>query len=166
VKAVWPSIRKIVEGVLDALGGVVQVFSGIFTGDFDRIWTGVKNIFKGGVKAVLGILGGIVKGAGAALSGLGGVLKDAIVDSIKWAARNVPRLIGAALGGLGKAITAGIKAGFGKLNPFGDGLGDGTGMALPGGAGLSGGNGLDGAKQIMAPFASMAGRFGLHTSSG
>jgi hypothetical protein len=126
VKAVWPSIRKIVEGVLDALGGVVQVFSGIFTGDFDRIWTGVKNIFKGGVKAVLGILGGIVKGAGAAISGLGGVLKDAIVDSIKWAARNVPKLIGAALGGLGKAITAGIKAGFGKLNPFGDGLGDGT----------------------------------------
>jgi phage-related protein len=76
VKTVWPSIKKIISGVLDAIGGVIQVFSGIFTGDFDRMWDGVKGIFKGGVKIILGIVTGAAKGLLKAAKGLGGVIID------------------------------------------------------------------------------------------
>lgn len=177
VKTVWPSIKKIISGVLDAIGGVIQVFSGIFTGDFDRMWDGVKGIFKGGVKIILGIVTGAAKGLLKAATGLGGVIIDGvrdglsglghflagkIGDGISWAVHNLP---GAALDALkslgGKVLDA--------FNPLGDGIGKSlkkAGDGLGSIAGLSGGGSLDGAKQIMAPFVSMAGRFGLHTSSG
>jgi hypothetical protein len=54
------------------------------------------------------------------------------------------------------------------FNPLGDGIGKiprpGTGSAYR--PGSSGGGSLMGAKNILSPFVSMAGRFGLHTSSG
>ena len=175
VRTVWPSIKRIISGALDAIGGIIQVFSGIFTGDFDRIWDGVKGIFRGGVKSISGILEAFIKGAGkiaiaigdaikdaivGALKGIGHALKDAIVAGVKWAAEKVPGLITGMLGKVGKSI-------IGALVPGGDGIGRAIGDGVGAVSSLPAfGGGLMGAKPSMAPFAGAAARFGLGVSSG
>lgn len=173
VKTVWPSIRRVIEGVLQAIGGLINVFSGVFTGDFARIWEGVKDIFSGGVKAVKNTLEGLIKGAAtivvkvadaikdalvAGLKGLGKLLLNAVVSGIKWAVENVPGLVADVVKGLGSKVV-------GWLVPGGDGLGraigDGVGKMIP-----RFGGSLMGARPNMAPVAGIASRFGLGVSSG
>lgn len=173
VKTVWPSIKRIVEGALEAIGGIINVFSGIFTGDFDRIWDGVKGIFRGGLKAVRGLLEGAVKGLYAAAKGVGGGIKDGVVAGVRglagllgaaikgavtWVKNNLAEIAGGILGGIGGAIRDAII-------PGGDGIGkrigDGIGKSLP-----AFGGGLQGMRAHMAPVVGAAARFGLNLTSG
>lgn len=41
------SIMRIIEGALQVITGIFNVFAGIFTGDWSRVWDGVKQIFSG-----------------------------------------------------------------------------------------------------------------------
>ena len=41
------AIRSVIGGVLTAIQGLLNVFAGIFTGDWSRVWEGVKGIFSG-----------------------------------------------------------------------------------------------------------------------
>ena len=43
-------------GIFTMIQGVWNVFAGIFTGDWDRVWKGIKQIFSGAIKAVGSIL--------------------------------------------------------------------------------------------------------------
>ncbi|ANZ33073.1 phage tail tape measure protein [Staphylococcus carnosus] len=43
----WQAIKGVVMGGLNVIMGVIKVFSGIFTGDFRKMWEGVKQIFFG-----------------------------------------------------------------------------------------------------------------------
>lgn len=44
-----------IKGALKIITGVFNVFAGIFTGDFRKVWNGVKSIFSGFVQAVIGV---------------------------------------------------------------------------------------------------------------
>jgi hypothetical protein len=164
-KRVLPILSGALGGFAEMVRGVIKVIAGLLSGDFKKAWQGAKLIVKGELDQIKAVVRGAWDALGPSLVSLGkflvrklleglqalpGKLKDAIVASIELAAENIPKLIGKALGGLGKAITAGIKAGFEKLNPFGDGLGsgDGLGMGMP--VGRFGG-GLKGARPSMAP---------------
>jgi TP901 family phage tail tape measure protein len=70
VKTVWEAIKGIINGVLNFIMGLVKVFAGLFTGDFKKMWEGVKQMFFGAVEAIwnylnLMFIGRIVKGIGA-----------------------------------------------------------------------------------------------------
>lgn len=54
-KAAW----QYVKGGLLMLKGLIKVVSGVLTGDFGKAWSGVKTIFRGGVKLVLGVIRGM-----------------------------------------------------------------------------------------------------------
>ncbi len=43
----WEAIKGIVNGGLNIIMGLIKVFSGLFTGDFRQMWSGVKQIFFG-----------------------------------------------------------------------------------------------------------------------
>ncbi|MDN5906905.1 MAG: tape measure protein, partial [Staphylococcus equorum] len=43
----WEAIKGVVNGGLNIIMGVIKVFSRIFTGDFRKMWEGVKQIFFG-----------------------------------------------------------------------------------------------------------------------
>jgi phage-related protein len=43
-------------GVFQILGGLIDLLAGVFTGDWDRAWTGIKNIFSGVVNVVIGLV--------------------------------------------------------------------------------------------------------------
>lgn len=40
-------ILDIIDGLVMSLKGIIQFVTGIFTGDWEKAWTGIKNIFKG-----------------------------------------------------------------------------------------------------------------------
>lgn len=64
VKNIWDSIKRIFDGIIDFIRGV-------FTGDWERAWNGVKDIFGG-------IFDGLVAIAKAPLNGIIGLLNGAI----------------------------------------------------------------------------------------
>lgn len=49
-------IIDVIGGITRALGGVLEFLSGVFTGDWEKAWSGIKNIFKGIWDALVGIV--------------------------------------------------------------------------------------------------------------
>ncbi|WP_353423668.1 peptidoglycan DD-metalloendopeptidase family protein [Staphylococcus xylosus] len=48
----WQAIKGVVNGGLNIIMGLIKVFSGLFTGDFRKMWEGVKQIFFGALQFV------------------------------------------------------------------------------------------------------------------
>ena len=48
--------------VIDILAGIIDFITGVFTGDWERAWNGLVNIFKGIVNGIIDIYEGIVNG--------------------------------------------------------------------------------------------------------
>ena len=59
VSTVIGIISDVIGGVLKTLGGVLDFLTGVFTGDWDKAWQGIKDIYEG----VMDALEGIAKGA-------------------------------------------------------------------------------------------------------
>lgn len=75
------TVRSVVSGVLTAIQGLLSVFSGIFTGNWTQIWTGVQNIFSGIWQSISGIARGALNGIIDIINGLiGGLNKLKIPD--------------------------------------------------------------------------------------
>ena len=75
------AIRSVIGGVLTAIQGLLNVFAGIFTGDWSRVWEGVKGIFSGVWDAIKGIAKGAMNGIIDIINGLiGGLNKLKIPD--------------------------------------------------------------------------------------
>lgn len=47
INKVWPIIGEIIESYLRIIKGIIEVFTGIISGDWGKIWEGIKNIFGG-----------------------------------------------------------------------------------------------------------------------
>ena len=62
-------VGTVIDGVLTALGGLMDFIIGVFTGDWDRAWNGIKAIFDTIWKAIKGILETVLKTIYAILSG-------------------------------------------------------------------------------------------------
>ncbi len=81
IKQVWGNIKGIITGALDVIMGAVKIFSGLFTGDFSKMWEGVKQLFFGAIKVVwnwleLQFIGRILKGVGGLATGFWGHIKN------------------------------------------------------------------------------------------
>lgn len=64
---------EIVGAIADILGGIIDFIAGVFTGDWERAWNGLKDIFAGvwdgikaitrqGVNIIVDIVNGVIKG--------------------------------------------------------------------------------------------------------
>jgi phage-related protein len=56
VDMVWTNIKGIIDGALKIIMGLLKVFSGLFTGDFSKMWEGVKQLFVGALQFVWNLL--------------------------------------------------------------------------------------------------------------
>lgn len=93
--SVWVSIEHIVKGVFEVIGGLLKVFAGIFTGNWQLLWSGVKDIFKGIWDSFKGIVGGVINAViGILNTGIDGVdwlitkfgvKKIGHIPPVKWA---------------------------------------------------------------------------------
>lgn len=75
------NIRGIFEGALDIISGILDVFIGIFTGNWSRAWEGVKSIFSGAWDI-------IKNGFQIAVDGIGFIwdkIGDILMAPINWA---------------------------------------------------------------------------------
>jgi TP901 family phage tail tape measure protein len=52
INMVWTNVKGVIQGALNVIIGIVKVFSGLFTGDFGKMWEGVKQIFFGAIQFV------------------------------------------------------------------------------------------------------------------
>ena len=59
-KTVFSVIGDVVGGILDALGGLLDFITGIFTGDWEKAWNGIKDFFKGIWDGIWGIIKGVI----------------------------------------------------------------------------------------------------------
>ncbi|MCY9734172.1 hypothetical protein M5X17_10475 [Paenibacillus alvei] len=56
VTTVISSVGDIIKGLLRTLGGIIDFVTGVFTGDWKRAWTGVKDIFGGIFDSLYGLV--------------------------------------------------------------------------------------------------------------
>ena len=106
------TIADIAGSILDVLGGIIEFIAGVFTGDWDRAWNGIKDIFTGIWDGIVSFFSGIWE----TLTGL----FDTLMESAKNAADRVLEFIGLkektkeAADEVGEAITTGTEEGIKK----------------------------------------------------
>ena len=79
LQIIWTVVKPVVEYILDTVGNLIEVFkglvkflTGVFSGDWEKAWEGVKDIFgaaweqmknlvKGVVNAIIGIINGFLR---------------------------------------------------------------------------------------------------------
>ncbi|MFD1350141.1 tape measure protein [Oceanobacillus caeni] len=96
VKSIWQNIRGVIDGGLKIIMGLIRVFSGIFTGDFSKMWQGIKDIFSGAIqfiwnfvqlmfwgKLLKGVVG-FVKGFSKPIGAMWTSIKDLFSRVINW----------------------------------------------------------------------------------
>lgn len=54
------TVGKVVHGILDVLGGLIDFILGVLTSDWKRAWEGIKSILSGICKAIIALLVGIL----------------------------------------------------------------------------------------------------------
>lgn len=52
IKSLWGNVKGVITGGLDVIMGAVKVFSGLFTGDFGKMWEGIKQMFFGAINFI------------------------------------------------------------------------------------------------------------------
>lgn len=55
-------ITSVLTGLFEILGGVIDFIVGVFTGDWERAWEGVKNIFTGIFDTIKGVFDSVIGG--------------------------------------------------------------------------------------------------------
>lgn len=76
------SISNAVSGIIQVIKGIIQFVVGVFTGDWEKAWEGIKNIFRGFWNALKGIIDTLLN----TLKGIIRFVKDTFVAAweIAW----------------------------------------------------------------------------------
>lgn len=94
---VFSVIGGVIGGILDALGGLIEFLTGVFSGDWEKAWSGIKNFFKGiwdGMWAILkSVVNLIIDGINLLWTGIYNVVRG-IVDAIGGVAGAIGKLFG------------------------------------------------------------------------
>lgn len=93
--SVWISIENIIKNVFQIIGGLLEIFAGIFTGNWKLLWQGVKDTFFGIIKTFVSAFGGVINTiigiANTGIDGINwlitkfGVKKIGHISPVKWA---------------------------------------------------------------------------------
>lgn len=81
IKEIWGNIKGVIDGSLNLILGLVKIFTGLFTGDFSKMWEGVKQVFKGAIQFVWNLFsllfyGRIIKGVGSLVKIFSGSIRS------------------------------------------------------------------------------------------
>ena len=67
-------ISNIVNGIMTVLQGIIQFIVGVFTGNWQLAWEGVKNIFTGIFESIVGVCRSVINGIAGAINGVIGAI--------------------------------------------------------------------------------------------
>ncbi|WP_313429797.1 peptidoglycan DD-metalloendopeptidase family protein [Siminovitchia terrae] len=91
---IWDNISGVIDGAIKVIMGIIEVFSGLFTGDFKKMWEGIKKIFFGALKLIwngiqLMMWGKLLKG----IVSLGKLLLNVFRNSWKSIKNTIAKLV-------------------------------------------------------------------------
>lgn len=88
ISTAWAQFKTDIETALGVIQGVVDVFMGVFTGDWQRAWDGVKQIVESvwnGMKGTIENAIGLIKGLAPLIRDAGEALGKALLEGLKSA---------------------------------------------------------------------------------
>lgn len=106
-EAIWNTIVNVFGSIIDTISGIIQVFKGlidfivgVFTGDWDRAWNGIKTIIEGKWNTIKGIFSiawnNIVGTIGESVKAIFSIIStkfETIYNSIKTVVNNIKSTI-------------------------------------------------------------------------
>jgi hypothetical protein len=87
------TIRSAIQNAMTIIQGVVNVFMGLLTGDWERAWDGIKGIVQGVFNAIKLLLTTAITVWGELGGRIGSALKNAVIDGVTGTATAVWNLI-------------------------------------------------------------------------
>ena len=90
-------VKNVIQNVLKAITGIFEIFAGLFTGDWSRLWNGIKQTFSGVWSAILSILKGTINSMINVINGLIGGIN---LISVNGHSPNIPKIPLLAEGGI------------------------------------------------------------------
>jgi tape measure domain-containing protein len=74
VKMLWDTVAGLIDGALKIIMGLIKIFAGLFTGNFGKMWEGIKQLFFGAIQFVWNLInllmfGRILSGIKAFITG-------------------------------------------------------------------------------------------------
>lgn len=88
------NLAALAAAIVQVFSGIIDFIAGVFTGDWERAWSGIVQIFQG-------IFSGIGAAATAAINIVIGMV-NAAIDGINWLISNINRIPGVSIGNVGK----------------------------------------------------------------
>lgn len=162
VKRVLNTIKDVIQNWVQVISGIVDVFMGVFTGDWRRAWNGIKDIVGGVFDNIKLMFTNVLPLLGLAAKKIGKAIADAVIDGIGDLGKALWKLVLDAVDYVKSKIPSLPKI---ELNPLKWGDARDPNMTLPSTASTFNGS-LMGANAEMAPFAANAAAFGLRVTSG
>ncbi|WAA10335.1 phage tail protein [Fervidibacillus albus] len=118
ITQVWNNIQGVIDGSLNVIMGIIKVFSGLFTGDFSKLWEGIKQIFSGALEFIwnfiqLSLIGRVM----GVVRKFGSLFKSAMSQPFTWI-RNFINKILSSITSRAKSFASGFVGAF-KFIPNG-----------------------------------------------
>lgn len=120
VKIAFNYVKNTIQNVLKVVQGVFDIFSGIFSGDWNKVWGGIKSVFTGiwdqiknVFSTVINLLRNALDGFGKLVGGVWDGIVKGIGDGVKTLVgffTSLPGKIANAVGGLFDGIPKAFKA--------------------------------------------------------
>ena len=105
----------VVDGILKTLGGIIDFIVGVFTGDWEKAWQGVKKVVVGIFTAIksfiTGVLNGIIGTVKSIIDAIGGIVMPKKGDSGKAGGATVPKMAGGTMNWAGGIVQVSERGG-------------------------------------------------------
>lgn len=99
VDAIGAVLIPIVEMLVDVLGGVITFLTGVFSGDWEKAWQGIQDIFGGIFEGIVNIGKGVINGIIDLINGfigglneVGNFVSDITGGSVDFSIGTIPHL--------------------------------------------------------------------------
>lgn len=112
------TIGGVLSGIFDALSGLINFIVGVFTGDWENAWNGIKEIFSGIWKAISSFFTGIWNALKSVVSGAVNIIKTVITtawNGIKSLTSTIWNGIKSVLSGIWNGLKNGASTAFNAI---------------------------------------------------
>lgn len=114
VQAVWPAISGIIRGAVQVIQGILDIFIGVFTGNWSKAWEGIKSILSGVWTAIKGVVKAALNVVVAAFSGPLNTIKSTVSNAFNSVKSTISNVLNSTKNIVSNVISA-IKGFFGGL---------------------------------------------------
>lgn len=99
----------VIGGIIDALSGVMDFITGVFTGDWEKAWTGIKEFFGGIIDAIVSLFKGLFDTIVALFKGAWDIIKSVWSVVSTWFNNNIIKPLGNLFSGIWNNMINGAK---------------------------------------------------------